>query len=82
MHMNQNIIQFIISVWGTGNVALDLSLALKTAGHHLEYICGRDSGSGDKIVRHLTEENSGRETLFTTDYFSVKELSDYYSGCF
>lgn len=70
--MNQNIIQFTISVWGTGNVALRLSLALKTAGHHLEYVCGRDSGSGDKIVRALNRGEFRGETLFTTDYSLLK----------
>ncbi len=63
-----------ISVWGTGNVAFRLSVALKHAGHIIEYVCGRDEDSGNKIVRILNKEEEGKinpffkETSFTNDF--------------
>ena len=67
-----------ISVWGTGNVALRLSIALKQAGHFLEYVCGRDEDSGNKIVRILNKEEEGQNpfsqnTNFTNDYTRLTE---------
>ncbi|MCK9305717.1 MAG: DUF2520 domain-containing protein [Bacteroidales bacterium] len=70
--MNQHD-RYRISVWGTGNVALRLSVALKDAGHSLEYICGRDVESGNKIVRILNRSGNKPDCSFTTDYTCLKE---------
>ncbi len=75
--MNKKRNSYKISVWGTGNVALRLSVALKQAGHILEYVCGRDEDSGKKIVRILNKEVEGQshnflDTSFTSDYTRMK----------
>ncbi len=69
---------FRISIWGTGNVAYRLSLALKAAGHSIPYICGRDEDSGKKLVHILNKSDNNphkiiEETIFTNDYTFLKE---------
>lgn len=67
-----------ISIWGTGNVAYRLSLALKSAGHSIPYICGRNEESGKKLVHILNKSDNNphkiiEETLFTKDYTQLRE---------
>jgi len=67
-----------ISIWGTGNVAYRLAMALKDAGHAIPYICGRNSESGEKLVHIInkSEENqqvNGEPSRYTTDYSLLKD---------
>lgn len=67
-----------ISIWGTGNVAYRLSLALKAAGHPIPYICGRNEESGQKLVHILNKSDNNphkisEETHFTKDFTLLKD---------
>lgn len=67
-----------ISIWGTGNVAYRLSLALKATGHSIPFICGRNEESGKKLVYILNKSDNNphkitEETMFTKDFTMLKE---------
>jgi len=75
MHENRNRL-YRISIWGTGNVAFRLSLALKNAGHTIAYICGRNEEDGKQLVHILnksenTQKGISAKSKFTTDHSSM-----------
>ncbi|MEN6619765.1 MAG: DUF2520 domain-containing protein [Rikenellaceae bacterium] len=62
-----------ISFWGSGNVAYRLSMALKSAGFPIPYICGRNTESAVKLVHILNKSENNphhvsEKTAFTDDF--------------
>jgi predicted short-subunit dehydrogenase-like oxidoreductase (DUF2520 family) len=60
-----------IAVIGNGNLAYRLSIALKTHGHYLEFICGRELEKASKLANILNKPEysalSTTNTVATTD---------------
>ncbi|MFA6334270.1 MAG: Rossmann-like and DUF2520 domain-containing protein [Bacteroidales bacterium] len=69
-----------ISFWGSGNVAYQLSISLKAAGHQIPFICGRNRESTEKLVHILNKREthplSNDEVTKSTDDFNLLADSD------
>ncbi len=69
-----------ISIWGSGNVAYRLSIALKAAGHTIQYICGRNMDSADKLAHILNKKENNPHNIFektiATSDFTLLSNSD------
>jgi predicted short-subunit dehydrogenase-like oxidoreductase (DUF2520 family) len=69
-----------ISIWGTGNVAYRMAIALKASWHSIPYICGRNKESGEKLVHIINKNednshNNFQKSYYTEDY-SLLQNSD------
>ncbi|NCB19408.1 MAG: DUF2520 domain-containing protein [Bacteroidia bacterium] len=66
-----------ISVIGNGNLAYRLSIVLKTNGHNLEYICGRDLEKASKLAYILNKpEYSALSTTKTVATINKEDVAD------
>ncbi len=67
-----------ISFIGCGNLAYRLSMALKSSGHHVEYIFGRDANEAQKLTYILNKPESVNNSPFLTS--STENLSDLFKS--